>query len=225
MDNSNLHHLILRHIIEDGYAPDLRSLAREARLTETEMAEALQRLAEYHGVVLHPHAPEVWVIHPFSTAPTNFLVKNARGEWWGNCAWCALGAAVLIGGDVTIRTALGAVGRQVELHIRVGELQESGYVIHFPVPMANAWDNVIYTCSLIQLFEDEAQVDAWCHQHGIVKGDVQTAQKVLQLSKAWYGRHLDKDWKKWTSAEAAQIFGRLGFSGPIWEVNPSGERF
>lgn len=225
MDNSKLHHLILRHIIDDGYAPNVRALAHEAQLSESEMAEALQHLAEYHGVVLHPHEPEVWVIHPFSTAPTNFLVKNDKGEWWSNCAWCALGAAVLVGGDVTIRSALGAVGKQVELHIHEGQLQETGYVIHFPVPMAKAWDNVIYTCSLMQLFEDEAQVDAWCQRHGISKGDVQPAQKVLEFSKAWYGKHLDKDWKKWTSAEAAQIFERMGFTGPIWEVNLSGERF
>lgn len=225
MNNSKLHHLILRHIIDDGYAPDRHALARETNLTDNEMAEALRSLAEYHGVVLHPHTPEVWVIHPFSTAPTNFLVKNAKGEWWSNCAWCALGAAVLLGGDVTIRTTLGAVGKQVELHIVNGKLLGPDYVVHFPVPMAKAWDNVIYTCSMMQLFENEAQVDAWCQRHGIAKGNVQTAQKVWEFSKTWYGKHLDADWRKWTSAEASQIFAQLGLTGPIWEIEVGRERF
>lgn len=225
MDNSILHLQVLRHLIDDGFVPDRRALAQEAGLTEDEMAAALRNLADYHGVVLHPHTPEVWVIHPFSTAPTNFLVKNAHGEWWSNCAWCAFGAAAVLGGDVSIRTALGAVGKQVELHIQGGKLLEPGYVVHFPVPMTKAWDNVIYTCSMMQLFENDAQVDAWCAQHGIAKGDVQPAEKVWQLSKIWYGKHLDPNWKKWTSSEAAQIFKQLGLKGPIWEVKAGEGRF
>ena len=39
--------------------------------------------------------------------------------------------------------------------IRDGKIVESNYYIHFPIPMQNAWDNVIYTCSTMLLFENE----------------------------------------------------------------------
>lgn len=225
VDLSKLHQSILLHIINDGFAPDHRQLAAEFAVAEPDMVAAMQALADYHGLVLHPHAPDVWVIHPFSVAPTNFLVSNKEGEWWSNCAWCALGAASLLGADATIRTTLGATGRQVELHIRNGDLAETDYWVHFPVPMHQAWDNVIYTCSTMLLFESEAQVEAWCRRHGIPKGDLQSVSTVWEFAQVWYGRHLDPDWKKWSGEEAVEIFKRFGLSGPIWDLAPSSERF
>ena len=36
----------------------------------------LYDLQEYHGVVLHPNEPRVWVLHSFSLAPTSFYVRR-----------------------------------------------------------------------------------------------------------------------------------------------------
>lgn len=225
MEISLLHQRILRHIIDEGFAPDVATLAEGFGVAEQDVVSSLQALANEHGVVLHPHRPQIWVIHPFSTAPTNFVVENSKGQWWSNCAWCALGAAALLGSDVTIRTSLGAVGRQVELHIRDGELLETGYWVHFPIPMHQAWDNVIFTCSTILLFENESEVDAWCQRHAIAKGDLQPVFTIWEFAKVWYGRHLDPHWKKWSVDEAAQIFKRFGLTSPTWELQSGNARF
>jgi hypothetical protein len=44
----------------------------------------------------------------------------------------------------------------------------------------------------------------------IPKGDVQPISKIWEFSKEWYGNHLNPNWQKWTSEEAAQIFEKFG---------------
>jgi hypothetical protein len=186
---------------------------------------ALYRLAENHGVVLHPGSARIWAAHPFSAAPTNFVVRSQEGRWWGNCAWCSLGIAALLDRDVTITTTLGADGPQVDVHIVNGRLLEKQYLVHFPVPMRQAWDNVIYTCSTMLLFESEHAIYRWCSAHRISRGDVQPVEKIWQLSKVWYGNHLNPEWHKWTNEEARHIFEQFGLGGTIWHIPVSDTRF
>ncbi len=141
--NSTLHYTILKYIIDNGFAPDVPTLSEILKRGENDIEQGLYALQEYHGVVLHPHEPKVWVIHPFSLAPTNFLMKTVRGIWWGNCAWCSLGVAALLKEDVTITTRFAAYDEQVVIHIKGGEVQEKNLYIHFPIPTKQAWDNVI----------------------------------------------------------------------------------
>ena len=187
--------------------------------------KALYDLQEYHGVVLHPHEPKIWVIHPFSLAPTNFYVTSKQGEWWGNCAWCSLGIAALLKEDVQIKTTLGAETEQVVINIINGKIQEKHYVVHFPIPMKNAWDNVIYTCSNMLLFENEEQLTDWSVKHNIPKGDVQPIENIWNFSKKWYGNHLNPDWVKWTIDEAKTMFVEFGLDHQIWTLDDSEERF
>lgn len=142
-----LHYQIIKGILDNGFAPSIKSLSDIFKTDEEQIINALHELQRYHGVVLHPNEPKIWVIHPFSLAPTNFYVQSDKGQWWGNCAWCSLGIAALLKENVKITTTIGAETKQIEINIINGEIQEKNYFIHFPIPMKNAWDNVIYTCS------------------------------------------------------------------------------
>ena len=225
MNLSTLHHFILAHIIEQGHAPSMDEMVQHFSKSDEEVVKGLNELQEYHGAVLHPNTPKVWVIHPFSLAPTNFVVKSARGMWWGNCAWCSLGVAALLKEDLTITTTLGAYDEQVVISIVNGEIQQKDLYIHFPIPMKNAWDNVIYTCSTMLVFENEAQVDAWCQRHDIPKGDIQPIDNIWQFSKKWYGKHLDPNWSKWTMQEAKALFAEFTLTGHIWDLEENEGRF
>ncbi len=165
------------------------------------------------------------VIHPFSLAPTNFLVNSNKGVWWGNCAWCSLGIAALIEEDVTITTRFGAHDEQIVIHIIRGKMQEKDLYIHFPIPMKKAWDNIIYTCSSMLVFRDEEQINNWTIRHNIPKGDIQPISNVWEFSKKWYGNHLNPDWKKWTMEEAKEIFLQFGLTNKIWDLETSSSRF
>src|SRR4051794_19085627 len=100
--NSRLHYTLIRHIIDRGFAPSANELATLLGTDTPTIIQGLSDLEDYHGVVLHPNKAKVWVIHPFSLAPTNFYIKSGKGEWWGNCAWCSLGVAALLKDNVKI---------------------------------------------------------------------------------------------------------------------------
>ena len=223
--NSTLHYTLIRHILDHGFAPDRAELGRILGLPGPEVVAGLRRLAEDHGVVLHPHQPEVWVIHPFSLAPTSFWVRSGDRAWRGNCGWCSLGVAALAGGDVTISTSFGAEGRPVDLHIRDGRVVEGDCLIHFPTPMRRCWDNVIHACGNMLVFEDEAAVDGWCRRHRMPRGDTQPLGTFWEFARVWYGKHLDPQWRKWTSGEASALFKRFGLGGDTWEIPGSEVRF
>ncbi|MBD0350181.1 MAG: alkylmercury lyase family protein [Flavisolibacter sp.] len=223
--NGNLHYTILKYIIDNGFAPDVETLSEMLKAKGSEVEQGLYALQEYHGVVLHPNEPKVWVIHPFSLAPTNFLVRSAKGVWWGNCAWCSLGIAALLKEDLTITTRLGAYDEQIVIHITDGEVLEKNLYIHFPIPMKKAWDNVIYTCSNMLVFKDEEQINSWTKRHNIAKGDIQPISHVWEFSKTWYGNHLNPEWKKWTMEEAKALFTQFNLTNEIWNLETSNARF
>jgi len=223
--NSTLHYTIIKHIIDNGYAPNTETLAGLLNTDNESIKKGLYALQEYHGVVLHPHEPKVWVMHPFAMAPTNFLVRAGERFWWGNCAWCSLGIAALLKEDVTITTRLAGYDNQVAIHITSGEIQEKNLYIHFPIPMKKAWDNVIYTCSTMLVFQNEKQIDDWTKKHNIPKGDIQPIDNVWQFSKKWYGNHLNPQWEKWSMEEAKKIFSEFNLSHKTWELEASKERF
>lgn len=152
--------------------------ASRFRCDEIDARHGLRALADNHGVVLHPESDDIWVAHPFSAAPTTCVVRSGDRKWWGNCAWCSLGLVHLAGGSATIETRLGAIDDHATVRIENGKLLDTDFVVHFSIPMQRAWDNVIYTCSVMLLFRNEAQVDDWCAARGIPKGDVRPIEQV-----------------------------------------------
>lgn len=225
MNNSTLHHAIIAFFLQHQRGPAVAELAAHFGCDLQQAREGLRALAEYHGVVLHPGSDEVWVAHPFSAAPTTCVVRSGHSTWWGNCAWCSLGLAHLAGGTATIETRLGALDELVTVRIENGEIRDTDFVVHFPIPMQNAWDNVIYTCSIMLLFRNESEVDAWCASRGLPKGDVRPIEQIWRFAAEWYARHADADWKKWSVGEAAALFQAHGLNGRTWALPGDSGRF
>lgn len=225
LTDSSLHHVVITHFLEQQRPPTVDEVAAHFGCDAGAARRALRALADNHGIVLQPQSDEVWVAHPFSAAPTTFVVRSGTKSWWGNCAWCSLGVAQLAGGNATIETRLGALGDPVTVRIENGALLDTDYVVHFPIPMRRAWDNVIFTCSVMLLFRDETQVAAWSHARGLPRGDVRPLPQVWRFASEWYGRHAAPDWVKWSSSEAADMFCRHQLTGPIWALSAHSGRF
>ena len=71
----------------------------------------------------------------------------------------------------------------------------------------------------------EQDVDAWCRQHNISKGDVQSLSKIWKFAQSWYGNHLNPQWVKWTLAEAKEMFAEHGLTHKIWNLGDGTSRF
>jgi hypothetical protein len=223
--SGRLHYELTRALVEECSIPSRDELQALLSCSAADLDRAFEELAEVHGVVLHPASHDVWAIHPFSLAPTPFLVESGRKKWWGNCAWCSLGIAVLVDEPCVITTTLGAETDQVQLTVEEGQLNRSDLVVHFPIPMMRAWDNVVYSCSMMLLFRDENDVAEWSARHRIPRGDIQPVTRVFELAKRWYGGHLRPDWTKKSISEARAIFVDLGFAHPVWNLPAKEGRF
>lgn len=211
-------HAINRHAVDVGYAPDVRILAARLQASAADIERSLARLNESHGLVLHPNSSRIWIAHPFSFSPTPFWVVAERGVWWANCAWCALGIAAMVEDDARIVTREGGEETSVEVHIRDKMVSESGLAVHFSVPTARWWDNVMYTCGTILFFRSVQEIDDWCNRHRIARGEVLSMDQAWALAQAWYGDYLNTKWRRRSRREAREIFDNLGLTGSFWDL-------
>jgi hypothetical protein len=99
---------------------------------------ALARLAEAHAVVLDEDG-RIEMAHPFAAHRRGACVRADGREWWGNCAWDALGIAGVLG----LRDAEIA-GNGVALDLRDGAPADD-VLFHVLVPAAHWWDDIGFT--------------------------------------------------------------------------------
>jgi hypothetical protein len=219
-----LHAAIIGRLLVTGRSPTRYQLAEELQTTVGEIEARLLQLAQTHGIVLHPHKPECWVIHPFSTLPTLNWVDAGTRSWWAPCVWCALGVATLAQGPMRIHTRIGAEGTPVVLDVQDGQLapDANDLVVHFSIPPRHAFDNVHEHCSLVLPFHSARDTERWCATHGHQLGEVVPMPKVAQLARLWYGAHANTHWRKWTVPQAQAIFRSAGLTSAFWQLEGQG---
>jgi len=216
-DAARAHHDILQGFVERGYPPRLPEAAHAA----------LRALEAAHGVVLHPGTTDVWVAHPFSASPTGVWVERRGSDrgWWAPCLWCAMGVVVLAAPNATIHARYGGESAPATFRVDGGARVDSDACVHFPMPARDAWNNVIHYCATVLPFRAADDVTAWSQRHDLPVGAAVPLAQVLELAQVWYGGYLARDWRKWTVAEAQQIFTRVGLTGPHWQLPTAGERY
>lgn len=223
---ASLHYEIVRGFLNEGHCPSNPELASRLKVNESEVRDGLKELAGIHGVVLHPHVCEPWVVHPFSCAPTANWVQAGDRGWWAPCIWCALGVATLAGGDVTIHSRMAGQFEPVAIAVTDGEPRtHRDLQVHFAIRPADAWANVHFHCALVLPFASTSEIDAWCVRHRLQRGEAVPLTQVADLARVWYGCHADPDWRKWTIAEAQAIFDRVGLRSEFWSLGASVGQF
>jgi hypothetical protein len=194
-------------------------MADEAEAAAQDVVRALVHLASHRALILSPAGDRVIVAPPFSAIPTPFWVETSEGSWWGNCAWESLGIAALLNQDAVIRTSGGAQGRPLEIRTAAGAVTDSDAVMHIPVPAAQWWSDVRFTCSTILFFTSRQEIDQWCERHDLPAGSVLDLQQAWSLAQEWFAGRLEPDWKRLTPAEAAESFDRAGLHGAFWNLD------
>jgi hypothetical protein len=219
--DGRVHRQVMLSFVNRGHAPSADEIADALGVSRNDVVEALARLHEGHGLVLHPGGEAVWVAHPFSASPTAIWVAGPRRGWWAPCVWCAMGVVVLAAPDAVVHARFGGEGREARIVVQGGALASEDWPVHFAVPARDAWVNVVHFCATVLPFERAEDVAAWCEGHALPRGDVVALSQVLALAREWYGPYLDPDWRKRTVDEAQAVFDRVGLQGSHWRL-PAG---
>jgi hypothetical protein len=222
---AQVHHAFMDPLLRLGRAPGTVEVAERLGLGPDEVAAVLGQLAANHGVVLHPHSHEPWIMHPFSLSPTATWVEHGALGWWAPCLWCAFGVAGLAGGTAVIHTRLGGEHKGAVIDMVEGEITQESLVVHFSIPPRDAWNNVHHFCATVLAFEHSSDVPGWCERHALPFGAVAPIQSIANLGRQWYARHCDPDWRKWTGAQAGAIFDDAGLTAPFWQFDRSERPF
>jgi hypothetical protein len=222
--DSRVHHEVVTGIVKNGHAPSCTEMAATIGVTRDEVASSLARLHESHGLVLHPGTTDVWIAHPFSLSPTGVWVSAGEKGWWAPCLWCATGISAIAARNADVHVRIGAEAESVTIGIRQGKIIDDNLLVHFALPPRFAWNNVVHYCAMVLPFRSEEDVDAWCARHRLPRGAVVPMRQVLDLGRAWYGRHLAIDWVKHTPKEAQAIFEKVGLTGDFWRLPIADDR-
>jgi hypothetical protein len=94
---------------------------------------------------MDPGTLDIRMANPLSAVPTEFLVSVDGKRFYGACAWDALGVIAMLGGTGTVNTRCGCCGEPMTLELENSKLRSAEGVIHFAVPVARWWDDMVYT--------------------------------------------------------------------------------
>lgn len=136
--------IVYDHTMQHGAPPSAATVAALTGPLERVQA-AFQRLGDAHMLVLQRDTGEILMAAPFSAVPTLFPVVSGEGRWYGNCVWDALGIPAMLGVDAVVETTCGCCGTAMRLTVRDGQLVAPEGVIHFAVPAARWWDNIVFS--------------------------------------------------------------------------------
>jgi hypothetical protein len=146
MIDNDVRLFIYREFIAHGAPPSPADAALALRLDESDVAAAFQRLADAHVIVLRPGSREILMAAPLSAVPTRFRVTLANGHaYFANCIWDALGVAAMLHQDATIDARCGDCDEALALVVEKERLAESSGIVHFAVPAARWWEDIVFT--------------------------------------------------------------------------------
>ena len=128
-----------------GRPPAIAKLADATGEPFERVRESLTRLASGRILVLQPESGEILMAPPFSAVPTLFLVETARHSSYANCAWDAIGVPIMLREPARIISSCGCCGASHTLEVSPDRPPAARDVVHFAVPAADWWRDLVYT--------------------------------------------------------------------------------
>ena len=80
----NVRHYIYTTFADRFCPPTTSEVADHFKISIAAVEDAFERLAEAHHIALAPGSHTIWMAHPFSGLPTNFVADVGGKKYWGN---------------------------------------------------------------------------------------------------------------------------------------------
>jgi hypothetical protein len=137
---------VLERLVETAKIPTAHETAAALGLTVPQAIDAYRSLHEGRVGSLEPGDPTRFrMINPFSAVPTPFTVEAGGRSYFGNCIFDALGIISFLGGTGTVKTTCPDCKQAMTLSISNRRFERQEGVVHFSVPAAHWWDDIVYT--------------------------------------------------------------------------------
>jgi hypothetical protein len=136
---------ICRHIADTGTAPTVADMVRTLGTSDPDIRDSYRRLYGKRVLVLQPDGESIRMVPPFSGVPTQHRVKVRGKQYFANCAWDALGIAAALHAEAEVCSRCEQSLEQLRFHVRQDGPEPEPCVIHFAVPAAHWWDDIVTT--------------------------------------------------------------------------------
>ncbi len=136
---------LYRRFAGSGRAPRIAEIAAAVGVTADEVRACYRRLAAERLLVLEPDGESIRMAPPFSGVPTQHRVLVAGRSYYANCAWDALGVVAALGGEGEVVSRCEQSRAPLRIRVTAGGPEPVPCVVHFAVPAARWWDDIVFT--------------------------------------------------------------------------------
>ena len=133
-------------IAETTRVPDAAALASVLGRSMGDVEQAFAGLRAKRLVALEPGSTSrIRMAPPFSAIETPFRVRAGGRQYHANCVWDALGIPAALHADGEVDATDGHTGEPMRLEVRNGQPVRTPCLMHYAVPAARWWDDIIHT--------------------------------------------------------------------------------
>ena len=148
MDDSllwKIRHFVYNHFADKTLAPSVDETAHHFNISIEEAGKYYKELHKRHAIFLEPETLTIRMANPFSGILTDFKVHANGKTYYANCAWDMLGIPATLHIDAVIEAVCTESNETVHLEIRDGQITNYDLRIHFPLPFARWYDDLVFT--------------------------------------------------------------------------------
>jgi hypothetical protein len=136
---------VYHHFARTGRRPEPAEVAARAGLDVEQVLGAYGSLRAQRLMLLEADGATIRMAPPFSGVPTQHRVEVGVVEYFGNCAWDALGIPAALHEPGRVRSRCEQSGQPLDLAIGLDGPEPSTWRFHCLVPAARWWDDLVFT--------------------------------------------------------------------------------
>ena len=136
---------IYNHFADTTHPPSVENTAKHFNIEIEDVGALYRELHSRHAFFLEPDTLTIRMANPFSGIPTDFKVHANGKTYYANCAWDMLGIPAALHSDAVIEAVCTESNDSVRLEINNGQIINYDLLIHFPLPFARWYDDLVFT--------------------------------------------------------------------------------
>lgn len=140
-----IRHFVYSHFADTTLPPSLEQTAKRFDIATQEAGGYYKELHNRHALFLDLDTLTIRMANPFSGIPTDFKVHANGKTYFANCAWDMLGIPAALHCDAVIDAVCTESNETVQLEVRNGRVFDSDLLVHFPLPFARWYDDLVFT--------------------------------------------------------------------------------